>query len=333
MKVNRLPLGEARRESAHAEVIEAAVSICLGDLELVPQVEGDRRAVEPRPEVGRARRSAYAGQDRQLDASAIASGSGSTTTGTGLSRAAVSESLSPCPVSTQTARVPGPTPVSASAARPAADEGSQRTPSSCARSRHAWTNRVVRERHDVAAGRPHGLVGSLRVSWVGDSDRGRHGRRAFRNLPGQQGRQARTRLCEPSRVRAEGCRLRRREVRGRWARLRGPRRSRTRPSSAPRGDGRSASSRGRGFRDRRELEPRRALRRNCPYLDNPCAERDGLRDLFRRDRAVGPVRPPGDPHATRRRRQRRRCSPSRRRQQSSLPPRAPWTRRPSSRDP
>ena len=76
-------------------MVEVGLAVALAYLELVPEVEGDRRAVEPRAEVRRARGRAHAREDGHDDASAIASGSGSTTTGGGLERAADAGSLRP----------------------------------------------------------------------------------------------------------------------------------------------------------------------------------------------------------------------------------------------
>ena len=74
-----LPLGRRdAREGAHAEMVDVdlAVLVSLAHLELVPEVERGRRAVEAGAEVRRARRGADASKDRHRDASSIASGSG-----------------------------------------------------------------------------------------------------------------------------------------------------------------------------------------------------------------------------------------------------------------
>ena len=68
------------RERLDPEMVEVGGAVGVGDLELVPEVERDCRAVVARPEVGCGRRSANA-DDAHRDASAIASGSGSTVDG------------------------------------------------------------------------------------------------------------------------------------------------------------------------------------------------------------------------------------------------------------
>ena len=68
----------------------------------------------------------------------MASGSGSTSTGEGARRSAMAGSLRPCPVIVTTSRSPSTSPRS-TAARPAAEDGSQKSPSSDASVRHAET--------------------------------------------------------------------------------------------------------------------------------------------------------------------------------------------------
>ena len=140
----------------------------------------------PGPRFAVRRRRANA-DDAHRDAASIASGSGSTATGSGLRRAAVSGSLSPCPVTTQTTVEPGSRSASPSAARPAAEAGSQKMPSSRASSRHAREDRVVRERHDAP---PDALerLGDRRRAWAGSRDADRRGdrRRALGGLAGNE---------------------------------------------------------------------------------------------------------------------------------------------------
>src|SRR5918996_918435 len=123
-------------ERADAEVTLVGLLVSLTDLDLVPEIERHRGAVEGRAEVGGCRRSAD--PNRHAAASAIASASGSTSTGGSAWRSTASGSLSPCPVTTQTTRSPRGDSFS-TAASPAADDGSQKTPSSRARSSHAAT--------------------------------------------------------------------------------------------------------------------------------------------------------------------------------------------------
>src|SRR5439155_10233610 len=102
--------GRKAAERAHAEVSELDVPVALGHLELVPEIERDRCAVEPGTEVGGGRGGTYAHRSAHRVASTIASGSASTATGGGLRRAAVSGSFKPWPVTTQTTRAPGSSP-------------------------------------------------------------------------------------------------------------------------------------------------------------------------------------------------------------------------------
>ena len=123
--------GGQLRKGANADVVEIGLAVSVLHLELVPEVERDGDAVEAGADVCRARRRADA--DPHWPAAAIASGSGSTTIGDGVRRSTISGSFNPWPVITHTTRVPGSRPGSASAAREAAEAGSQKTPSSWAK--------------------------------------------------------------------------------------------------------------------------------------------------------------------------------------------------------
>src|SRR5207344_1523765 len=92
--------GRDALERAHAEVGPVGLAVARGDLELVPEVEGDGGAVEAGTEVGRRRRRAHC--ELHDAASAIASGSAGTEMGGAEKRPAASGSLSPWPVTTQT---------------------------------------------------------------------------------------------------------------------------------------------------------------------------------------------------------------------------------------
>ena len=201
--VNRRPsTGARRRERAHAEMVDVELAVAVRHLELVPQVERHGGTVEARADVRRARRRANANRGH-LDAASIASGSGSTVTGAGLRRAAVSGSFSPWPVTTQTTREPGSSSTPARAASPAADAGSQKTPSACASSLPRLEDRVVGERDDGSAGPLQRGVDVRRVRRLDDADRGRDGRRPLGGLPADELRHSDAALREPSRVRRE----------------------------------------------------------------------------------------------------------------------------------
>src|SRR5262249_33148756 len=105
------------------------------DGHLVPQVERGGRGVETGAEV-RARRGCD--HPGHAIASRTASIVGSTVSAE--SSATAAASLSPWPVRMQTTVPAAPTPVCSSAARPAAEAGSQKTPSSRATRLHAARN-------------------------------------------------------------------------------------------------------------------------------------------------------------------------------------------------
>ena len=206
------------RERANAEMAEVgAARRALDDLELVPEVEAPRRrSRSPGP-----RFAVEAGARTRMlmrPASAIASGSGSTSTGSGASRSTASGSLSPWPVITQTTRVArlelGPR---ARAASPAAEAGSQKTPSSRARSRQASrTSSSV----TVTTAPPERSIAARRraVRRLGDPDRAGEGQRAGRP-PGRREAAASRRPTPRSPARRRTCsRRRRRGARARRAR-------------------------------------------------------------------------------------------------------------------
>ena len=186
--------------------------VALLDLELVPEVERRGGTVEAGPDIRGGRRRA------DVDLHATASGS-----------------LSPCPVMTQTTLAPcGGS--ARSAARPAAEDGSQNRPSSLARSRHASRIAVVARSRRRAAAR----VGQGALAPQLHARARRSGSPMPRFPHGSLPRAATKRGSDPasSRSRARtrrGCRRRRTGARARRADRRAPRRSRTRRSSAPRG--------------------------------------------------------------------------------------------------
>src|SRR5690349_17561770 len=103
--------------------------------ELVPEVERDADGVEAGAEVGG--RGGCGSADHET-ASSTASTVGSTASVASSSTAPAS--LRPCPVRMQTTARASPTPICSSAATPAADAGSQNTPSSRAIRLHAARN-------------------------------------------------------------------------------------------------------------------------------------------------------------------------------------------------
>src|SRR5581483_7358408 len=125
-----------------------AAGDAVDDLELVPEVERDGGAVEAGAEVGRGGGRPHL----HRAAAAIASGSGSTIVWPGAYASALAGSLRPCPVIVQTTTSPSTAPA-ATAATPAAEDGSQNSPSSAANSRQAATIWVSSSETTVAPAR------------------------------------------------------------------------------------------------------------------------------------------------------------------------------------
>ncbi len=165
------------RERLHDEVALVHVAVALADLDLVPEIERDARDVEAWAEIGRRCRSS----DPHAASLSVASGS-----------------LSPCPVRTQTTDWPTAVTLAATAAMPAAEAGSQNTPSSRATSRHAsssWSSDSVHER---SAGALQHAADLEPVHGLDDADRGRERVLATVGLAEHEARQP---LAEADRIR------------------------------------------------------------------------------------------------------------------------------------
>ena len=163
----------------------------LRHLDLVPEIEGRRRAVEAGPEVRRRRGRS----DFQR-------------------RSAASGSFSPWPVSTQTTRPPGRS--CATPATPAAEAGSQKMPFEPADRAPPLEQLLVGHGHDLGD-----RLRLLAVDGLRDADRGRDRLGALVRLHREQTRPAGAGLVEPAgvRERVPAAPVREREHVGRAAEL------------------------------------------------------------------------------------------------------------------